>query len=118
MSRPALGMATLINANETLQAGLQVAIVGDPDNAATEALVRAVYGQSLPDRVLQTVRDSDALPTAIRPGQARRAGQIGRLRLPRADLFAADIGSGRVGRRARLRLSGRRSAQQADSGAP
>ncbi len=68
----ALGMATLINANETLQAGLQVAIVGDPDDARTEALVRAVYGQSLPDRVMQTVKDTGTLPEG-HPAKGKRA---------------------------------------------
>ena len=68
----ALGMATFINANETLQVGLQVAIVGDPKDEKTEALVRAVHGQSLPDRVLTVVADTDALP-AGHPAKGKRA---------------------------------------------
>jgi uncharacterized protein YyaL (SSP411 family) len=67
-----LGMATLMNANETLQAGLQIVIVGDPEHAATEALVRAVYGQSLPDRVLQVVKGTDTLPDS-HPAKGKRA---------------------------------------------
>ncbi len=66
------GMPTLLNANETLQAGLQVVVVGAPDDEKTAALVRAVYGQSLPDRVLQTVVDTDALP-AGHPAKGKRA---------------------------------------------
>jgi hypothetical protein len=57
----AIAMAALLNANETLQNGLQIVLTGAP-GAAIEALAAAIYGQSLPDRVLQIVADTTTLP--------------------------------------------------------
>jgi uncharacterized protein len=70
----AMAMATLLNANETLQNGLQIVLTGTPGSADLEALVSAVYGRSLPDRVLQIVADTQKLP----------AGHPARGKMPRA----------------------------------
>jgi len=78
-----LGMATLINANETLQNGLQVVIVGDPGAAATETLLRAVNAQSLPDRVLQVVPETGALPEN-HPAQGKQPETRGDAPVPTA----------------------------------
>ena len=43
-------LMTLLNGYETLQGAVELVIVGDPAAPATEALRRAVYGRSLPDK--------------------------------------------------------------------
>ena len=55
-------LATLLNAFETLCAAVQVVIVGNRGTAATEALVRAAYGVSAPNRVLSVIDPDAALP--------------------------------------------------------
>jgi uncharacterized protein len=57
-------LATLINGNEILQNALQVVIIGERDDEATEALLREVHGVSLPNLVLDVRAPGDALPEA------------------------------------------------------
>jgi uncharacterized protein YyaL (SSP411 family) len=45
-----------------LQNAVQVVLVGDPAVPAMQAMRRAVYGVSLPNLVLQSVRSGAALP--------------------------------------------------------
>jgi hypothetical protein len=58
------GLSTLFNAAETLLRAVQVVIVGRRGEAATDALLRAVAGVSLPSRVLQVIAPDAALPAA------------------------------------------------------
>ena len=46
-------LMTLLNGYETLQSAVELVIVGDPSAAATEALRRAVYARSLPDKIVR-----------------------------------------------------------------
>ena len=46
-------LMTLLNGYETLQSAVELVIVGDPADAATEALRRAVYAKSLPDKIVR-----------------------------------------------------------------
>jgi uncharacterized protein len=55
-------LATLINNNELLEGILQIVVVGSPEAEATRALVRAVLGRSLPNRLLQVVAPDAQLP--------------------------------------------------------
>ena len=57
-----VGLATLLNAYEFLNQALQVTILGDPQTEETRALLRAVHGVSIPNRVLLVVPDGHALP--------------------------------------------------------
>jgi uncharacterized protein YyaL (SSP411 family) len=56
------GLCTLLNQNELLQTGLQAVLVGPPDIPETKALATAVYGRSLPNRIMVNVPDGAALP--------------------------------------------------------
>jgi hypothetical protein len=79
----AVAMAALLNANETLQNGLQIVLTGGP-GTAIEALAVAICGQSLPDRVLQIVADTATLPAGHpAKGKSLPAGPAG----PRAAAF-------------------------------
>ncbi|PWB81698.1 MAG: thioredoxin domain-containing protein, partial [Methylocystaceae bacterium] len=62
--RGLLGYSTLLNGAETLREAIQIVIVGAPNAAETVALRRAVYGVSLPGRVLSVVAPGAALPAA------------------------------------------------------
>jgi uncharacterized protein len=53
---------SLLNGNEMLQRAVQVVIRGMRGDAATDALLRAVYAVSLPTRVLLVVAPGEALP--------------------------------------------------------
>jgi uncharacterized protein YyaL (SSP411 family) len=55
-------LMTLLNGYETLQSAVELVIVGDPSDAATEALRCAVYGRSLPDKVVRRVSPAETLP--------------------------------------------------------
>ncbi|HVO17250.1 MAG TPA: thioredoxin domain-containing protein [Alphaproteobacteria bacterium] len=64
LERSAFGLTTLLNNNELLQMALQIVVCGTAGDPATEALLRAVYERSLPNRVVQLVAPGSALPAA------------------------------------------------------
>jgi uncharacterized protein len=55
-------LATLLNASELLQRGVQVVIAGDPAAAATQALLDAAWQSPEPNRSIQLVAPGGALP--------------------------------------------------------
>jgi uncharacterized protein YyaL (SSP411 family) len=55
-------LATLLNNTELLEKPLQIVIVGEQDDPATQALHRAVYRVSLPNRVVSALTRDRALP--------------------------------------------------------
>jgi len=57
-------LATLFNASELLQRAQQIVVVADPGDADAEALLDAVRGRSLPNRILMRVAPGRALPAA------------------------------------------------------
>jgi uncharacterized protein YyaL (SSP411 family) len=48
-----LPLMSLLNGYETLQDATEMVIVGDPESPATEALRRAVYAKSRPNKVVR-----------------------------------------------------------------
>ncbi|MBM3521552.1 MAG: thioredoxin domain-containing protein [Alphaproteobacteria bacterium] len=70
-------LATLLNAAELLERGLQIVIVGEPDRADRRAMLRAVAeSASLPNLVLQPVApDASLPPTHPAHGKGARAGR-------------------------------------------
>ncbi|MSP67543.1 MAG: thioredoxin domain-containing protein [Alphaproteobacteria bacterium] len=56
-------LAHLINHAQLLGAAVQVVVIGDRSQAATDHLLRAVFGASLPNRILQVIAPDTALPT-------------------------------------------------------
>jgi len=56
-------LMTLLNGYETLQSAVELVIVGDPSSPQTEALRRAVYDRSLPDKIVRRTSPSATLPT-------------------------------------------------------
>jgi uncharacterized protein len=57
-------LATLLNNLELLMRPLQVVLVGEPGNPELEALRRAAYGVSLPNRVVISLAPEEPLPAA------------------------------------------------------
>jgi uncharacterized protein YyaL (SSP411 family) len=55
-------LMTLLNGYETLQSATELVIVGDLASADTEALRRAVYVQSLPNKIVRRISPDAALP--------------------------------------------------------
>ena len=55
-------MAALINANELLQRALQIVVRGRRGEEGTDALLRAIAGVSLPNKVLALVPPEADLP--------------------------------------------------------
>ncbi|HEX4113560.1 MAG TPA: thioredoxin domain-containing protein [Stellaceae bacterium] len=72
--RSVFGHGALLNGNELLQRGLQLVIRGRRGEPATDALLQAVDGASLPNRVLNVVAPDLDLP-ADHPASGK--GQIG-----------------------------------------
>ena len=62
LDRNALGLATLLNGRELLQAAVQIVVVGGRATAETQALLGAVHGLSLPNMVLCVIAPDQALP--------------------------------------------------------
>jgi uncharacterized protein YyaL (SSP411 family) len=62
IGRNVFPLATLLNNNELLQSALQVVIVGRRGEDGTEALLRALAGRSLPNRVLTVLPPGETLP--------------------------------------------------------
>jgi uncharacterized protein len=54
--------ATLLNAAELLAKGVQIVIIGKRGETDTEALLRAAFGIDLPNRIVNVVAPSAALP--------------------------------------------------------
>ena len=55
-------LMTLLNGYELLQSATELVIVGDPDDPATEALRRAVYDKSLPNKIVRRLAPGTPLP--------------------------------------------------------
>ncbi len=55
-------LMTLLNGYELLQNATELVIVGDPNDAATEALRRAVYDRSLPNKIVRRLAPGTSLP--------------------------------------------------------
>ncbi|HEX9491235.1 MAG TPA: thioredoxin domain-containing protein, partial [Stellaceae bacterium] len=72
--RQVFGYAALINGNELLQRALQIVVRGRMGEGDTDALLRAVSGVSLPNKVLTVVPPEAALP-AGHPAAGK--GQVG-----------------------------------------
>ena len=84
-------LMTLLNGYELLQSATELVIVGELDDPATEALRRAVYGKSLPNKIVR--RLAPGTPLLPQPsGRRQRSGgrQARPLRLPQHDLRGAD----------------------------
>jgi uncharacterized protein YyaL (SSP411 family) len=57
-----LSAGGFLNGFECFATGMQMVVVGKQSNAATRELVRAIWGKSLPDRLLVQVESTDELP--------------------------------------------------------
>ena len=55
-------LMTLLNGYELLQSATELVIVGEPDDPATEALRRAVYDRSLPNKIVRRLAPDIPLP--------------------------------------------------------
>ena len=55
-------LMTLLNGCEVLQSATEMVIVGEPGDPATEALRRAVYDKSLPNKVVRRLAPDTTLP--------------------------------------------------------
>ncbi|MEE8506696.1 MAG: thioredoxin domain-containing protein [Kiloniellales bacterium] len=64
LSGNAFALATFLNNAEFLARAVQIVIVGARNAPGTQALLSAVNGACLPDRVLQTIEPDAALPEA------------------------------------------------------
>jgi len=64
LRRGVLPLATLLNGAELLECALEVVLVGERGESRLEALRRAVYGLSQPNRIVQLVQPGQDLPEA------------------------------------------------------
>jgi uncharacterized protein YyaL (SSP411 family) len=55
-------LMTLLNGYEMLQSAVEMVLVGDPSAPQTEALRRAIYNKSLPDKVVRRLSPDTPLP--------------------------------------------------------
>src|SRR6185437_10396163 len=62
VARQGLGFAALVNGNELLQRAVQIVIRGRRGEAETDALLRALSGVGVPNKVLAVVAPDGALP--------------------------------------------------------
>ena len=62
MGRNFFPLATLLNNVELLAKPLQIVLVGERGNSAFDALLRAVYDVSLPNRVVLSLLPGHSLP--------------------------------------------------------
>jgi uncharacterized protein YyaL (SSP411 family) len=67
-------LMTLLNGYELLQSAIELVIVGDPADPATEALRRAVYRRSLPNKIVRRLAPDASLPEGH---PARGKGLVG-----------------------------------------
>ena len=72
--RTVFPFATLINAADFLARAVQIVLVGEPGDGGLEALARAVYDRSLPDRLLIRIAPDAGLPAGH---AAAGKGQVG-----------------------------------------
>jgi uncharacterized protein YyaL (SSP411 family) len=63
-------LMTLLNGYEVLQSATELVLVGDPAAPATEALRRAIYAKSLPNKVVRRLA-----PDTVLPGSHAAAGK-------------------------------------------
>jgi uncharacterized protein YyaL (SSP411 family) len=63
--------ATLLNAAELLAKAVQIVVIGRRGEADTDALLRAVFAQNLPNRILTVVAPGTALPP-LHPAQGKQ----------------------------------------------
>ena len=106
-------LMTLLNGYETLQSAAEMVLVGDPTAPETEALRRAIYDKSLPDKVVR--RLAPDTPLAREPSgrrQRSRRRQARALRLPQHGLRAADHRSGEGVRPTAARYCSRAAASR------
>ena len=57
-----MAAGSYFNGLETALAGMQIVVVGPPDNPKTHELVQAVLGRSLPNRLLMVISPDEKLP--------------------------------------------------------
>ena len=71
-----IGCATFVNNFDTLSKGLQIIIIGDRPAEDTDALLKAISGQSLPGRIVEVV-ESEANLVREHPakGKTRQDGK-------------------------------------------
>jgi hypothetical protein len=62
LNRSFFSLATLLNSNELLQTAQQIVIIGARAAADTRALAAAVFGRSLPNRILSIIAPEERLP--------------------------------------------------------
>jgi len=62
LQRNIFPLATLLNGNDLMLHALQIVVVGQRDDTATNALLRAVYDNSLPNRIVTVIEPDGALP--------------------------------------------------------
>jgi uncharacterized protein YyaL (SSP411 family) len=75
-ARQAFGFAALLNGSELMQRALQIVIRGQRGAADTDALLRAIAGVSLPDKVLAVVSpDADLPPGHPAQGKTQVGGR-------------------------------------------
>jgi uncharacterized protein len=55
-------LMTLLNGYESLQSATELVVVGDPAAPETQALCRAVYAKSLPNKIVRRLSPDAALP--------------------------------------------------------
>jgi uncharacterized protein len=60
--RNIFGLATLLNGCELLQRAAQIVVIGTPDADDTKAMLRAVHGASVPNKVLSVLASGAELP--------------------------------------------------------
>ncbi len=76
INRNFFSLATLLNSNELLQTAQQIVIIGTRAAADTRALAAAVFGRSLPNRILSIVAPAERLPEQHpAAGKAQANGQ-------------------------------------------
>jgi uncharacterized protein YyaL (SSP411 family) len=62
LDRSFFSLATLLNSNELLQMAQQIVVIGDRAADDTRALAAAVFGRSLPNRILSVIAPAERLP--------------------------------------------------------
>ncbi len=62
LARGFFSLATMLNSNELLHSAQQIVIVGAPGADETRALLAAVLGRSLPNRILSVIAPGERLP--------------------------------------------------------
>jgi uncharacterized protein YyaL (SSP411 family) len=76
LNRSFFSLATLLNSNELLQTAQQIIIIGARAAADTRALAAAVFGRSLPNRILSIIAPAQRLPEQHpAAGKAQSNGQ-------------------------------------------